>query len=142
MEKLNIENLFNCKTGHSQVLDVKTLINTHDNSFDIKKLIDTREQKRKKLIDAYTRSYAQCINKISVANTLGKNDLLYSVASYVKDVPNYRSDECLKYIEQRIKSLYMDTYIVNKTTIFITWAYIEANIKIEDEKNTQNNSES
>jgi len=139
MDKLNIENLFNCKTGHNQVLDVKTLINTHDNSFDIKKLIDTREQKRKKLIDTYIKLYAQCINKITIANSLGKNDLLYSVTTYIKDVPNYKPDECLIYIQERIKSLYMDTYIVNKTTIFITWAYIEANIKLEDDKNNADN---
>lgn len=134
MDKLNIENLFNCKTGTNQVLDVKSLINTHDNSFDIKKLIDTREQRRKKLIDSYIRAYVQCINKVTIANSLGKTDLLYSVASYIKDVPSYRPEDCLKYIEQRIKSLYMDTYIVNRTTIFITWVYIEANIKIETEK--------
>jgi uncharacterized protein YfcZ (UPF0381/DUF406 family) len=128
MEKLNIQNLFNCQTGNNKTLDVKSIIDKSDNSFNIKKLVESREQRRKKLVDIYRRTYVNCIKKIDVANSINKTDLLYTIAPLIADLPDYDPRECLKYIDDQLKCLYFDTYIVNATTIFITWLYIEVNI--------------
>ena len=47
----------------------------------------------RQLIDAYIKAYMQCINKVTVANSIGKTDLLYSVATHVKDVPSYKPED-------------------------------------------------
>jgi hypothetical protein len=141
MDKLNVQNLFNCQTGNNKILDVKSIIDKSDNSFDIKKLIESREVKRKKLVDIYRKLYTNCIKKIDVANTIHKTDLLYTIPLSIPDLPEYDSKECLKYIDNQLKMLYFDTYLVNPITIFITWLYIEVNINnINIVSNNANNS--
>ncbi|AYV75790.1 MAG: hypothetical protein Terrestrivirus3_59 [Terrestrivirus sp.] len=140
MEKLNIQNLFNCQTGNNRTLDVKSIIDKTDDSFDIKKLVESREQRRKKLVDIYRRTYVNCIKKIDVANSINKTDLLYTIAPLIADLPDYDPRECLKYIDDQLKGLYFDTYIVNATTIFITWLYIEVNINNISNSSNSNNS--
>lgn len=127
MEKLNIQNLFDCPTGNKS-FDVKSLANNSDNDFNIKKLVRTREQQRCKLIDLYRSLYKDCIKKIDSANSLNKTDLLYNVKPFIHSLPNYDPKECLKYINKQLKNQYFDTYIVDSTTLFITWLYIEVNI--------------
>lgn len=134
MENLSIQSLFNCKTGNSKVIDIKSIVNNHNDSFDVNKIIAAKEERRKKLCNIYEKLYVKSINKIEIANSLGRTDLLYYVPNKVKDIPEYNSKECLSYIDKRIKSIYMDTHIVNNTIIFITWFYIEANIENEKQK--------
>ena len=134
MENLSIQSLFNCKTGNSKTLDVKSLIGKKNDSFDVNKIIAAKKERRKKLFLTYERLYEKCINKIEIANSLGKTDLLYHVPIEVKDIPEYNSIECLSHIDKRIKSLYMDAHTVNSSIIFITWFYIEANIENEKQK--------
>lgn len=138
MENMSIQSLFNCKTGNSKVLDVNSLINKKDDSFDINKIIFAKEERRKKLCSAYDKLYEKCINKIEIANSLGRTDLLYHVPFELKDIPEYSPKECLSHIDKRIKSIYMDSYIVNSSIIFITWFYIEANIENEKQKENKN----
>jgi len=136
MDKLSIQNLFKCNTGNNNSITVNTLINKKDDMFDIRKIIKAKEVKRHKIHNTYYKYYENCMKKIEIATTLGKNDLLYHVPSNINNILEYNSNECLAYIEKRIKSLYMDTHIVSPTVIFITWFYIEANI--EKEKNKDN----
>jgi hypothetical protein len=134
MSEISIQSLFNCKTNNNKTIDIKS-ITKKDDTFDIRKIILAKEEKRKKLCENYNKFYKQCINKIDIATSLGKSDLLYSVTKRIKDIPEYSSLDCLKYIEKRLSSLYMNTLIINNTTIFITWYYIEANIDNEKTKN-------
>lgn len=128
MGDLSIKSLYNCKTGNSSILDVRSLVNDKDDSFDIRKIILAKEEKRKKLCDMYDKFYKRCLEKIEIAITHGKTDLLYHVPYKLNNFPQYNSYTCLDYIERRLKSQYMDTYIHNANIIFITWYYIEANI--------------
>lgn len=141
MEKLSIQSLFHCKTGNSQVLDVNSIIGKKDESFDIKRIIAAKEERRKRLCNTYEKLYEKCVNKIDIANSLGKTDLLYYVPVKIKDVPEYNPKDCLIHIDKRIKSLYMDSHMVNNAIIFITWFYIEANIEFEKQKEIKINNE-
>ena len=139
MEKLSIQSLFHCKTGNSQVLDVNSIIGKKSESFDIKRIIAAKEERRKKLCSTYEKLCEKCMNKVEIANSLGKTDLLYYVPIKIKDVPEYNPKDCLNHIDKRIKSLYMDSHMVNNAIIFITWFYIEANIEFEKQKGIINN---
>lgn len=134
LNNMSIQTLFNCKTGNSKIIDINSIVNKKDDSFNINKIIVAKEERRKKLCELYDKLYEKCTNKIEIANSLGKNDLLYYVPIKIKNIPEYNSKECLIHIDKRLKSIYMDSHIVNGTVIFITWFYIEANIENEKQK--------
>lgn len=130
MDKINIENLFHCKTklvsNSSNILDVNSIV--HNNkSFNINDLIETREKKRILLLNNYIKYYDKCLKKIEIANNLDKTDLLYSVDEYILDCPEYKSIDCIKYIKNKLEQDFFDTYIINNNTLFITWLYLEVN---------------
>lgn len=133
MDKISIESLFKCKTGNSKILDVKSITKSYHatDEYDVKKLIEIKDNRRKKLVEIHNNMYDRCIKKIHLANSLGRTDLLYTIPFLIRDLPEYNPLECLIYVENRLKSLCFDTYIVNKTTIFITWIYLEANLTIQ-----------
>ena len=128
MERINIESLFNCKTHNnsSKTLDIKS-ISQPKKSFDIENLIETRERKRKRLLNYYLKFHENCLKKIEIANNLAKTDLLYSVTPTIINFPEYNSLECIKYIKNKLDQEYFDTYIVDENTLFITWLYLEVN---------------
>lgn len=131
MGDLSIKSLFNCETGSSKVIDVRSIVDRKDKTFDVRKILIAKEEKRRKLCDIYEVYYKKCLNKIDVAITKGKNDLLYFIPYRIDDIPDYNSLECLRYIDKRLRAQYMDTHIYNSCIIFITWFYIEANIENE-----------
>lgn len=127
MDKINIENLFHCKTNNSsKMLDVKA-ITKNQKSFDTDILIETRERKRKTLLNYYIKFYNTCLKKIEIANNLGKTDLLYTVTEFIPNCIEYKPIECIKYIKNKLDNDLFDTYIIDDKTLFVTWLYIEAN---------------
>lgn len=127
MDKINIENLFHCKTHNSSnTLDIKTITQCQ-RPFDTDILIETREKKRKTLLNYYLKYYDTCLKKIEIANNLGKTDLLFTVTEFIPNCPEYKSKDCLIYIKKKLDQKFFDTYIINNKTLFITWLYIEAN---------------
>lgn len=128
MEKINIENLFHCTTHDNtgKALDVKAITQSQK-PFDTDILIETRERKRKILLNCYIKFYDKCLKKIEIANNVGKTDLLYSVSESIPNFPEYKPIDCIGYIRNKLENDSFDTYIVGNKTIFITWLYIEAN---------------
>lgn len=131
MDKLNIEMLFNNKTNNSSsgALDIKSLFNQdkRDLQFTPEELIKKRERKRETLHSNYETYYKRCLEKIEVASSLNKEDIVYNVPKFIADCPEYNPIDCLEYIEINLKNKYMDTFRINKNSIFITWKYIEIN---------------
>ena len=127
MDKINIENLFHCKTQSSnKILDVKSIVQ-NKKSFNIDVLIEVREKKRKELLNNYVKYHEKCLQKIEIANNLGKTDLLYTVDQSIADCPEYKSIDCIEFIKNKLEKELFDTYVVNNKTLFITWLYLEAN---------------
>lgn len=128
MDKLNIENLFHCKTRSqsAKTLDIEA-ITQKKKSFDIDVLIETREKKRENLLNCYVKFYENCLRKIEIANNLGKTDLLYSVSEFVPNCPEYKAEDCIEYIKKKLEKKLFDTCIVENKTLFITWIYLEIN---------------
>ena len=138
MDKLNIENLFHCKThSSSKILDVKT-ITRNQRPFDTDILIETRERKRKTLLNYYLKFHDTCLKKIEIANNLGRTDLLYSVTEFIPNCPEYKPIDCVEYIKNKLDKNFFDTYIVGNKTLFITWLYLEANKENLNSNNTDN----
>jgi hypothetical protein len=128
MEKINIESLFHCKTHSNErkTLDVKAITQSQK-PFDTDILIETKEKRRKNLLNNYIKFYDLCLKKIEIANNLGKTDLLYAVAEFIPNCPDYKSADCIAYIKGKLERDSFDTYIIGNKTLFITWVYLEAN---------------
>jgi hypothetical protein len=127
MDKINIENLFHCKTHiNTKILDVRAITN-NQKIFNTDTLIETREKKRKTLLNYYLKFYDICLKKIEIANNLNKTDLLYTVTEFIPNCPEYKPIDCIEYIKEKLENNFFDTYIVGNKTLFITWLYLEAN---------------
>jgi hypothetical protein len=144
MDNINISNLFPAsynKNTTNEPLNVRSLYNFNNKcslklnedtrkpvNFSIDSLINVRKEKQKKIHDKYKRITDTCLNNIKSANKIYQTDIIFNVPLTVLGCNEYDSLECLDYIEYKLRKLHMDTYIISKTTIFISWLHIEDNM--------------
>lgn len=111
--------------------DVYSLANLNNinwkNKFNSDNLIKAKNVKKEKLIDTYLIYYNRCTERIESANSKDKMDIFFDIPEVIPECPNYNSFECLLFIEKKLRSQKLDTFIMNNKTIFITWKYIEEN---------------
>ncbi len=136
MDKINVNmlvpNLQSVNDLTYNTLDVNTLssmnkLNDSASNFNIESLIKVRKEKREKLLETYIKYYNMCIEKIKALNNRNILDVIFEVPSHVPECYGYKSIDCIEFISNKLKLLYMDTYKMNINTLFITWKYIEAN---------------
>ena len=142
MNKINIDNLFN-NTGKEEQyrpLDVYSLYNPQKNleekeiNFSVERLINHRKEKKNRVIDEYKKIFRMCLKKVDVANKLNTYDIVYEIPIAIYRCNEYRPTDCLNFIEERLKKLFLDTYVISDYSVFISWKNIEKN-KGEIEKN-------
>ena len=139
--KISLEKLFDCKTNSNQKMSVMSLAGKEEEQFDIKKLLEVKNKGRKDLLDEFIRQHKSCLRKIELANSIGKYDIVFVVAKYVTNLPQYNARDCLIFISNKLNSVYIDTLFINETTMFITWKFIELNIQNADDDMASNNSD-
>ncbi len=139
MERININNLFpkNRISDKNQPLDVKSLY--HSDTQDSKKRVDFsvdgllthKEERKKKSRDHYRKTYNMVLNKIKSVNKINDTtDIIYDVPEGIFGVRDYDSDDCLDYIQRKLRDLYfMYTLKLSSKSIFISWKNIEENRK-------------
>ncbi len=114
-------------------LDVRSLMTITNSYYDqnlnftAEQIIKTNKEKREKILEVYNKYYYKCIEKIKLLNNQGKIDLIYEIPEVIPETPDYVAKFCVDYISNKLKTNYFDTYIMNPTTIFVTWKFIEAN---------------
>lgn len=136
MDKISVETV--CSSyDRTKVLDVDSLINrnTDENKvvFNIDKLINVREDKKKRVLEHHKRLFKICLKRINVYNDKYKTDMVYEIPNTIHTCPEYEPDNCMAYIEDKLRELHMDTYVVTPLTIFVSWVNIEKN---RDEDNS------
>ena len=144
MNNININSIFGKNSSNggesNKPLDVHTLFHSGyvktdaKPRFSVDSLINEREEKKKKVIYQYKRIFHMCLKKIQLANRMNKYEILYEVPEAIFMYPEYNSYDCLKYIDDRVKKLFMDTCILSNKTIFITWYDIKENKRIKESK--------
>ena len=114
---------------NSNNIDVESLSNLKNSKeiFDINMIISIKKQKREKLLETYITYYDRCIEKIKILNKRNICDLFFQVPFYIPDCFEYKPQDCIDFIQNKLKKYYMDSYKINNNTIFITWKYIELN---------------
>lgn len=133
---LSIQNLVqkNIETvgNSSGVIDIKSLSSiqkSHDEIylFNPDTLIKSRIIKREKLLAAYAQSYKSCLERIKLFESMNQVDLIFDVPANVPGCYNYNPLDCIEYIRNKLRNIYIDTYHVSPIRLFVTWKYIEIN---------------
>ena len=150
MDKLNVDNLFpSTNKTKNRPLDVYTLYNNRviqkdkEIEFSIDSLINFREDKKKRAVEHYERIYEMCLDRIAYANKMSKTDIVYRIPLGIYRCPEFLSKECLRIIETRLRKLYLDTLILDQSSLFISWMNLAQNKKqaklekLEQEKQEQ-----
>lgn len=141
MDKISINNL--CPQANiieDKPLDISSLNNSIERKnkkkteLHVEDLTARWEEKKRKKFHEYKKIYNMCLSKIKQANKINRFDLLYEIPTVVYMCPQYDSVECLDYLQEKLKSLYLDTMIVNKYSIFISWMNIKENKEKADKK--------
>jgi len=102
-----------------------SLNNYEKNNFNSKKLLENINERRKKKLKYMIDCYNKCCKQIINVNNDNEFDTFYSVPEYIPEAIDYNSKDCLDYISKNLNEKFIDTCIINKNTIFITWSNLE-----------------
>ena len=146
MDHINIGNIFSngSKVENNNPLDVNSLYNTQKNlekqklDFNINKLINVREERRQEVINRYRKVFRICLKKITEANRLNATDIIFEIPKAIFGCTEYNQIECNKYVEKKLKMLYLDTLPLSKKSLFISWKNIQSNINNSKKNNNKN----
>ena len=64
-----------------------------------------------------------------MAISIDKIDLIYDVPKIDLDCPDYNPLTCIIFIEKQLRDLFIDTYKISQTSLFITLKRVEMNKK-------------
>lgn len=137
MDRISINNLFPNNSSDFKPLDVYSLYNPvvnntrNKNSFNVDKLTTLRKERKMKIFEHYEQIYKTCLNKIDVANDLNKTEITFEIPESIFGHYDYKKSNCLKYIELKLRKMYIDTFIYNDNAIYISWENIEKNKQLE-----------
>ena len=145
LEKLNIQNLFTIGEDTKPYIDGKLDINTlfcdnmknnKDYKFNSSVLLNGVKKRRQKMKEYCSETFKTCCDTIVSANNSGLTDIIYEIPETVPDCLDYKPNECLNFIEQKLKEQKIGTLTLSKTKIFITWNNLEEKIKQSEKELT------
>ena len=105
-------------------------------------LIRTRKLRRHRILEEYNRLFNNLMDKIQLANSLNKTELIFDIPVNTIEGVTYKYDcnECVDFIQTKIKNLYIYTIRTSYNSIFVSWLYIEINRELfKKSKNKENN---
>lgn len=137
----NVDSLFPSDTNISGTrgkhLDIETLFtggieDDPDISFTSDVLINRIQQRRKKKLWCFRNMLRYCYERIQKADDDQLHDIIFNVIEIIPDCKEYTPAECIDYISKKLTEQKFDVLVLNHTSIFISWKYIE--LKKEDER--------
>jgi hypothetical protein len=130
MKKLNIQTLTGRQVDNTKNISVGTLSEVKRDTGDIhtEDILNSIKYKREKKKEIYMRNYYVIFEQIRILNNSNKTDLIYDIPSTSHEITDYDPEECCKFLEEKLKEKCLDVLILdNKTSLFITWKYLEIN---------------
>jgi hypothetical protein len=133
MDKISINALAqDSNVSNNGSIDIKTLaLSTKSiaDNFSPLQLIQNKKVKREKLLTLYKYYYQNCLEKIKLVNMADKTDLFYTIPLINLEYSNYSPSDCIDFIILNLSEHKLSTYKINNTTLFITWKYLEIELK-------------
>jgi hypothetical protein len=141
MGKISIDTLFPDAKYKKTGLDIETIFPKSIRSdasapyFNSEELFMERHKKVINLHVLYRQLLSECIDNIRDNNDMDITDMIFPVPLYMHMQPKYDSADCLRYIESKLRKQYLDTLIISKKEIFISWLDVEKNKEIDNAMN-------
>ena len=135
MDKININNLFPNQNNDFKPLDVYSLYGSKDAkltnqvTFSIDNLLNKNKLKRLKVYKEYHKIYRMCLTKVSIAINMDLLNICYQIPENAIGYNNYDKNDCLNYLQEKLKLMYMDTFVISDNTLFVSWEHVEDNKK-------------
>ena len=115
------DNLFIEEFNTYSLSSKNKLVNIVDDNFILSKIKNVQKYENDKLNDIYETKFKECLLKINDAIDMNVTDIFYTVSSGQFGCKTYKSIECLKYIENKLRKKKFDTFIYSQNNIFISW---------------------
>lgn len=137
MDKINIGILHHGKikprTGHIDIVSLvpknkhEEYINSTSNKV-INSILKRKDDTRQHIIETYEKVFKNCIDKIIDTNKLKMVDVIFEVPNAIFTLPEYDPQDCLIFLESKLRKMHFDTFKIYPYNIFISWNYFELNI--------------
>jgi hypothetical protein len=120
----NIKNdniLFLNEFNTSNLISKNKLINVVDDNFIVNKIKNIQKYENDLVIEVYEEKFKECLLKINDAIDINITDIFFTISEGYFGCKKYKSIECLKYIEDKLRKKKFETLITLNTEIFISW---------------------
>jgi len=137
MNNINIKNIFvnnnSCNISDNSNINnisINNLVESNtfkisiSDEYIINKIKVNKENQVNKIKELYETKYKECLLKINNALELNLTDILFSVDLNYFGYPQYKSIDCLKYIEKKLKNKKFLTLLISQKDIFVSWKNI------------------
>jgi hypothetical protein len=94
-------------------------------------IYERRKKKRNWLVDMYNL----CCNKIKDADDAGLTDITFILPEIISENSSYRHLEAIEYISKNLRDQKIDTLVLDKKSIFVTWKYLELKLESDESEN-------
>jgi hypothetical protein len=127
-------------TSHGRGLSIgSVLINTSMNAepnitFSSDRLIAKIKKRRIEKLNYYKQMLKYCYDQIESADNNQCTDITFTIIDNIPECKEYNPIECLEYVSTKLREEYFDTTVLNNTTMFITWKYLELKKELVNEK--------
>jgi hypothetical protein len=134
MDKITISSLIPSSTTNKPI-DIHSMYNykenntKNNNDISVNKILNLQKERKKKTIHQYDKIFKMCMTRINTANELNYTEIIYTIPTVAFQCPDYNTDDCLINLQNKLRELCFDTFIVSNTDIYVSWFNLENNIK-------------
>jgi len=136
MDKISIDNIFgNYTESNDNTLNVNNICknnkkkNKKKHILDLNKIREKIQYEKKLVADEYKKKYKICVNRIVIANEIGKTNIIYNIYNDAQLIKNFTCKDCITYINKKLTDKKFSTCILSDTSILISWSDIYKNIE-------------
>ena len=124
----------NCKAGELSINTMTSKKTKESYIVQIDNLLTERKNRRKRLLTEYDRLFETCFQRILTADKMGITEICFDVPKHILGCNEYILSECMQFLENKLRSLDIDTLRITNNSLFISWLFIELNKEIREKR--------
>jgi hypothetical protein len=142
MERININLLTSknnndemCKAGELSINTMTSKKTKESYISQIDNLLKERKNRRKRLLTEYDKLFELCFQRILTADKMNITEICFDIPSHILGCNEYIVSECIDFLENKLRSLDIDTLRITNNSLFISWLFIELNKEMREKNN-------
>jgi len=113
--------LFLSEINTYNLISKNKLVDVVNDDFIVNKIKYVQKYENDLVLEVYEEKFKECLLKINDGIDINLTDIFFTVSKGHFGCKKYDSQECLKYIEEKLRKKKFETLITSKTEIFISW---------------------